>query len=324
MRYARMAGRVLAGALAATVALVGPAGCEDTGGEPQVSTPPDAGTTTPAQLRFATTDDAGFTPMPKPRPGDWLSQFHEPGQTFDEYVASSPVRPTPERSTIAIRPLGDFDSDQQAMLAYLTDFCGIWFDCRVQLLDPLPLPDHHRRQRDWLGRPLWQYRTDYLLDGVLKPSLPEHALCYLGITMADLYPEESWNFVFGQASLKERVGVHSLVRYFPGFYGEPAETEDPAMTVRRACKVLVHEAGHMLGLQHCVGYQCTMNGSNSLEESDRRPLRLCPPCLRKLAWNTGFDVLVRYAALRDFCREHGLDDEADWTEERMARIRRER
>ena len=79
----------------------------------------------------------------------------------------------------------------------------------------------------------------------------------------------------------------------------------------------------MFGLRHCTEYQCTMNGSNSLDESDRRPLRLCPPCLKKLAWNTGFDVLARYGELCGFYQARGLSEEADWVESRMARIRRE-
>ena len=63
-----------------------------------------------------------------------------------------------------------------------------------------------------------------------------------------------------------------------------------------------------------------MNGSNSLEESDRQPLRLCPPCLKKLQWNRGFDVVARYGKLLDFYRKHGLAPEADWVEKRLAAI----
>lgn len=31
--------------------------------------------------------------------------------------------------------------------------------------------------------------------------MPKDAFCIVGITMIDLYPKDSWNFVFGQASL---------------------------------------------------------------------------------------------------------------------------
>jgi archaemetzincin len=60
--------------------------------------------------------------------------------------------------------------------------------------------------------------------------------------------------------------------------------------------VLEHETGHMVGLAHCIYFNCLMNGSNHLAESDRRPLHLCPVCLRKLQWSIGFDVVARYGA----------------------------
>mgnify|MGYP000107882883 CR=1 FL=1 len=40
------------------------------------------------------------------------------------------------------------------------------------------------------------------------------------VTMTDLYPSEDWNFVFGQASLRNRVGAYSFARYDPAFYGK--------------------------------------------------------------------------------------------------------
>ena len=39
----------------------------------------------------------------------------------------------------------------------------------------------------------------------LKKKKPEDAFCVVGITMIDLYPRDSWNFVFGQASLTEGI-----------------------------------------------------------------------------------------------------------------------
>jgi len=41
---------------------------------------------------------------------------------------------------------------------------------------------------------------------------------------------------------------------------------------------------------HGVFFNCLMNGSNHLAESDRRPLHLCPVDLRKLQWTLGFDI----------------------------------
>ena len=141
--------------------------------------------------------------------------------------------------------------------------------------------------------------------------------------MEDLYPEPSWNFVFGQASLRDRVGVYSFARYDPAFYGEPSAAGYETLLLRRSCKVLAHETSHMFGLAHCTYFNCLMNGSNHLVESDRRPLHLCPVCLRKLQWSIGFDVLERYMALERVNRATGFMDEADWLNRRIKTVRKE-
>jgi archaemetzincin len=56
----------------------------------------------------------------------------------------------------------------------------------------------------------------------------------------------------------------------------------------------------MFGIRHCVYYECVMNGSNHLQESDSRPLELCVVCLRKLQSNIKFDILERYKRLYQF------------------------
>jgi archaemetzincin len=142
--------------------------------------------------------------------------------------------------------------------------------------------------------------------GFLKRRLPADAFCMLAITMPDLYPEPSWNFVFGMASLQERVGVFSFARYDPAADGKAREKEHEALIMERSCKVLAHETAHMFGLAHCIYYSCLMNGSNHLEETDRQPLHLCPVCLRKLQWSTGFNVLQRYRDLSRIARDAGL------------------
>ena len=56
-------------------------------------------------------------PLARPRPGDWLAQHHEAGQSVAEYAASSPVRATPERRTLYLQPVGDFTPKQKEVMA---------------------------------------------------------------------------------------------------------------------------------------------------------------------------------------------------------------
>ena len=164
-----------------------------------------------------------------------------------------------------------------------------------------------------------QILTGNVLD-FLKAHIPPDAFCILAITMEDLYPEPSWNFVFGQASVRERVGVYSFARYDPAFYGEARTPGYETLLLHRSCKVLAHETSHMFGLAHCTYFNCLMNGSNHLVEADRRPLHLCPVCLRKLQWSIGFDVTRRYSALERVYRANGLTDEADWLMRRLKNL----
>ena len=72
-------------------------------------------------------------------------------------------------------------------------------------------------------------------------------------------------------------------------------------------QVMAHEISHLFCLHHCVYFACGMNGSNNLEESNRRPMFSCPICLHKLKSSLGFDLKERYQALLEFC--HSIEDE---------------
>ncbi len=82
----------------------------------------------------------------------------------------------------------------------------------------------------------------------------------------------------------------------------------------------MHETAHAFSLDHCTEYECVMNGSNSLEELNGQFGELCPVCLRKLAWNIGFDPELRYAKLRELYRREGAEDLARWLERRIAQL----
>jgi archaemetzincin len=151
-----------------------------------------------------------------------------------------------------------------------------------------------------------QVLTGYVLDKVLRPRLPEDAAAYIAFTASDLWPGEGWNFVFGEASLKGRVGVWSLYRN-----GEPDKSDaDFRLCLLRTLKTATHETSHMFSIEHCTLYECNMCGSNNREESDRRPLCLCPEDLAKVCWAARTDPVERCRELAAFCEAQGLDAEA--------------
>ncbi len=265
-------------------------------------------------------DPAGhFTPMGKPEPGDWLAEHPEAPQTFADYIDSSPNLPNGARRVIYLLPLGDFPPGTPAMPA-LAEIVKAFFTLEVRILPRVPASDVKatRRVHDVT------HKRQLLAPDVLRwlaRRVPEDAYALMAVTMEDLYPEPSWNFVFGMASLRERVGVQSFARQDAAFFGEPRPPDWKQQLLRRATWTLVHEIAHMFGLSHCVFFECVVAGSNHQAEADRRPLHPCPVCARKLHFATDFDPAARETALAALLRKLGIADEAAWSERRAAWIR---
>jgi archaemetzincin len=243
--------------------------------------------------------------MGPPTPGDWLDTFPEPGQTFEEYLRGTPTRPEGARRVLYVQPLGRFTPAQSRVVALAADFMSRFFGLAVRVRDPAQLdkvPRSARRVSVWGDK---QIQAGYIMMEVLRPTLPPDAAALIAFTSSDLFPDETLNFVFGQASLGERVGVWSLYRL-----GKPdAGDADFKLTLLRTLKIAAHETGHMFSVRHCTKYECVMNGTNHLAETDRHPLDACPECMAKLCWAAGVDPRERYARLAEFCAEHGLEDE---------------
>jgi archaemetzincin len=273
----------------------------------------------PEALRRALQPGGAFQPMSAPQPGDWLAEHHEPGQTFQQFVRQGWQRPGDVRNRIYLQPLGAFPEGQSPALATLLAYTEAFFGLDVQALPPLALGDHSftTRRNPYTGNR--QVLAGDVLD-YLRARLADDAFCAVAICMQDLYPDPTWNFCFGQASLRDRVGVYSFVRYDPAFYGQDRGEGYQAIVLRQSCKVLAHETAHLFGLEHCIFFQCAMNGSNHLDESDARPMHLCPVCLRKLQHSIGFDVVARYRELERFYRSAGIDGEAGWVTDRLRTI----
>lgn len=268
----------------------------------------------PAERR-AFTDGGEFKPKRKPGAIDWLAAHEEKGQTFDQYARSGPNLPRGRRTRLYVLPLGRFESKRAPSLKKLRDSAAAHFHpLEVRMLPPVPEARVRTRPRIHGGHKQWNSR-DILR--WMESQLPADAYAMIAVTMTDLYPEDSWNFVFGQASTRQRVGVFSFARYHPAFTGGDAGPDTEALVLRRAAKVLTHEMGHMFGIRHCIHYECLMNGANHLAEADRTPMHLCPVCLRKLAHACRFDAAERYGKLERFYDDHGFTREAGWTRRRL-------
>lgn len=252
-------------------------------------------------------------PLPPVRPGDWLANHPERGQTFRQYVSSQPNRPTPDRRTLYLQPIGTFSPGQQRVLKAVREGLEAALGLTVVIRSPIPTeaipPSAQRPAFTPGGR---QLLTGWVLDQRLLPELPKDAAACLGLSSMDLWPGEGWNFVFGIARLHQRVGVWSFARF-----GDPdASAEAYTLCHRRVYATALHEALHLFGFLHCTAHPCLMNGSNSLDESDRQPLWLCPECLAKLAWATDQDLetlvdrLQRHAASSDWPQEAAHQGEA--------------
>jgi archaemetzincin len=259
-----------------------------------------------------------FAPLPKPGPNDWLSVHAEAGQSFEQFVRSWPNRPGDGRTSLFLQPLGSFASSDAPAPDTLRRFAESFFGVTTEVLPELDIDLEHvtSRHGDVIGSR--QLLTGDLLD-LLRQRLPDRAFCVVGITLEDLYPGPDWNYVFGQASLRDRVAVYSFARYRPSFWKETV-ADARQLVLRRSCKVLAHETAHAFGVRHCTAHLCLMNGSNHLEESDARPLHLCPVDLRKLQWSVGFDVFERYGRLLELYEELGLDEDAAWIRRRLSHL----
>jgi len=246
-------------------------------------------------------------PLPKLKPGDWLSIYHEPGQTFEQFRRAVKTPLSPQRKKIYIRPVGNFTPAQQKIEQAVAEFLGIFYNLPVENKITIPLADipaEARRKNPLSGQE--QILTRYVMEEKIFPFLPKDTAAYLAFTATDLWTGEGSNFVFGEASSDDPVGIWSMARY-----GNPdADKAAFQKCLLRALKVATHETGHMFGLMHCTMHSCGMNGYNSLAEEDSHLLAFCPECIAKLCWVTKTDIKDHCRRVAQFLHGHGLEEEA--------------
>ncbi len=102
-----------------------------------------------------------------------------------------------------------------------------------------------------------QYNAHTLLDHLLRVMRSEHALWALD---QDMY-YDSLNFVMG------------LAMFHLGAVVSTYRLDSAALVAKEA----VHEAGHVLGLQHCSN-QCVMQFSSTIDAAKKKPGDICTRC----------------------------------------------
>lgn len=276
--------------------------------------------TLPPDVQAALAPGSDYAAAPTPHGNDWLITNNEPGQTFGQWERGGFNRPDDRRRVLYLLPIGELPAASTPPLQDLAEVVHAYFQLEVKVLPTAKLAavGATTRTNQSSGKP------QVLAPDVLRwltLHVPVDAYAVMAVTMADLYPDPEWNFVYGQATFSDRVGVQSFARYDPQFYGEPRPTDWRRTLARRSAQVLIHEIGHMFGLFHCIHWSCVMAGANHQAEFDAHPLHACPVDLRKLWAAIGFDVASREAALAAAWTRLDLADEAAWSTARAERLR---
>jgi archaemetzincin len=263
-----------------------------------------------------------FAPLPSPGANDWLASHRESGQTFEQWQRE-PHNVPGDRNIIYLQPLDEVGAQPQ-FLEKLRAFTSAYFGLEARLLPPLKLDHARLRHRENSFTRTYQLHTADVLN-TLRPRLPDDGYALIGLTLTDLYPGDEWNFVFGVAELKNRIGVYSFNRFDPAAdrFNRTDLRQRELTILTRSCRVLAHELGHMFGIRHCTFYACVMNGSNHLDESDAQPLHLCPIDLRKLHRSVGFDPRSHHQNLAGVLSDLGISADAEWYERRLRECDRE-
>ncbi|MFH6997264.1 archaemetzincin [Flavobacterium sp. FlaQc-57] len=270
-------------------------------------TPKEASKEIPKEAPYFKQIKSNDVKMAEPVYGDWLFSRKEKGQTFEQYFLSKHIVPTKEANIIYIRPIGNFNALQKKQIQLTNEYLEIYFQLKTKTLEPISndvVPNSARRM---IAEGHEQLLAGYLLNDVLKEDKPLNRIALMGLSELDLYPKPEWNYVFGLASYRDKVGVSSIYRLQDG----ELTAENFNLCLSRLLKISSHEIGHMFGLHHCTNADCVMNGTNSMGETDRHSIRLCSVCQRKLNSCIPYDNKKRLTDLEKYFKKNDLTDGFD-------------
>lgn len=133
-----------------------------------------------------------FSPIPKPKPSDWLWEHDEDGQTYESYKNYPINWISPPKNVIYIQPLEkEIDED---FVKKLQLFCEAFYHgIQVKVRPSLDVKklEIDNRINDYTGK--IQYNAKKILKK-LQNKIPSDCYCLIGILLSDLYPQDEWNF----------------------------------------------------------------------------------------------------------------------------------
>ncbi len=166
---------------------------------------------------------------------------------------------------VVVRGIGSVSEDAarlscRALLAQLPVRCEI--RASRSGADLAPALDQDRGQLD----------ARRALERLFRDRAPD-ALVEINLTQTDIF-EPGKPFVFGLASLSDRVALISLARL---------EADRDDVFAERLTKLVMHEAGHTLGLHHHDDPGCVMRQDPSVASLDEAPTTPCARCHKRLS-----------------------------------------
>eukprot|EP01084_Bolivina_argentea_P306217 529108_1 len=165
-----------------------------------------------------------------PSEHDWLTSFpkEKRGQTFNSWYKYCKktklysILTNPNKNSIGLITCGSFNIYVTKQLYPLFDILSqitkiYFFGINIDIINSISSKNIISRYNASSHNK--QLQTTSIEKQLKKVKYKHKNLCCLmGISIIDLYPDESWNFVFGEASINDMVGIFSFARYFPGFY----------------------------------------------------------------------------------------------------------